>query len=110
MPIYEYECNGCGHHMEAIQKFSDKPLRKCPACGKQRLKKLISAAAFHLKGTGWYATDFKDKPKSAKGEEAKSGAPSNGDKTEAKTESKTETKSETSKDNVSKSKPAASSG
>ena len=63
MPIYEYQCEACEHKLEAIQKVSDDPLKECPACGKQRLKKLVSAAAFHLKGTGWYETDFKGKPK-----------------------------------------------
>ena len=63
MPIYEYECRGCGEHHEFIQKFSDSPKRKCPSCGKLRLRKLISAAAFHLKGDGWYVTDFRDKGK-----------------------------------------------
>ncbi len=63
MPIYEYECSACGHQMEAIQKFSDAPLTECPACAKATLRKRISAPAFHLKGTGWYVTDFKDKPK-----------------------------------------------
>lgn len=59
MPIYEYQCQACGHKLDAIQSFSDKPLKKCPKCGKPKLNKLISAPAFHLKGTGWYATDFK---------------------------------------------------
>ena len=59
MPIYEYECLSCGHRMEAIQKISDDPLTDCPACNKPDLKKLISAAAFRLKGGGWYETDFK---------------------------------------------------
>lgn len=63
MPIYEYECRGCGDVHEFIQKFSDGPKRKCPSCGKPRLRKLISAAAFHLKGDGWYVTDFRDKGK-----------------------------------------------
>jgi len=63
MPIYEYQCQACGERHDALQKFSDGPLRKCPACGKLKLKKLVSAAAFHLKGTGWYVTDFRDKPK-----------------------------------------------
>ena len=63
MPIYEYECRGCGELHEFIQKFSDSPKRKCPSCGRLRLKKLISAAAFHLKGDGWYVTDFRDKGK-----------------------------------------------
>ena len=59
MPIYEYECLSCGHRLEAIQKISDEPLRDCPNCQKPELKKLISAAAFRLKGGGWYETDFK---------------------------------------------------
>ena len=63
MPIYEYECAACGAKHDFIQKFSDGPKRKCPSCGKLRLKKQISAAAFHLKGDGWYVTDFRDKGK-----------------------------------------------
>jgi len=59
MPIYEYECKACGHRQEAIQKMSDDPLVDCAECGKPELKKLISAAAFRLKGGGWYETDFK---------------------------------------------------
>ena len=59
MPIYEYRCNSCGHELEAIQKMSDAPLLDCPACNKADLKKLISAAGFRLKGSGWYETDFK---------------------------------------------------
>lgn len=60
MPIYEYECADCGHRLEAIQKFSDAPLSDCPTCGKAGLKRLISAAGFQLKGTGWYVTDFRN--------------------------------------------------
>jgi len=63
MPIYEYECGACGKRREFIQKFSDSPKRKCPACGALKLKRLMSAAAFHLKGNGWYVTDFRDKGK-----------------------------------------------
>lgn len=59
MPIYEYECENCGHQLESIQKISDPPLTTCPACGQLTLKKLVSAAAFRLKGGGWYETDFK---------------------------------------------------
>ena len=59
MPIYEYKCSDCGHHLEAIQKVSDESLRDCPACSRPTLKRLISAAGFQLKGSGWYATDFK---------------------------------------------------
>ncbi len=59
MPIYEYQCEACGHELEAIQKMSDAPLRDCPDCGKPSLNKKISAAGFRLKGGGWYETDFK---------------------------------------------------
>lgn len=59
MPIYEYECTSCQHRLEKIQKLSDSKLVDCPECGKPDLKKLISAAAFRLKGSGWYETDFK---------------------------------------------------
>ena len=59
MPIYEYRCAECGHEMEKLQKISDAPLTDCPACGKPALQKLVSAAGFRLKGSGWYETDFK---------------------------------------------------
>lgn len=59
MPFYEYKCAKCGHALEALQKLSDPPLRKCPDCGKSALKKLISPPVFRLKGSGWYETDFK---------------------------------------------------
>jgi len=72
MPIYEYRCEACGHEHEAIRKFSDPTLKDCPSCGKPALKKLVSAAGFHLKGTGWYVTDFRDSDKKkAKAAEAK---------------------------------------
>ena len=59
MPFYEYQCKNCGHDLEAMQKFSDRPLKKCPQCGKSQLKRLMSAPVFRLKGSGWYETDFK---------------------------------------------------
>jgi putative FmdB family regulatory protein len=59
MPIYEYRCSDCGHRLEALQRLADAPLLVCPACGKENLVKLISAVGFQLKGSGWYATDFK---------------------------------------------------
>ncbi|HWV15213.1 MAG TPA: zinc ribbon domain-containing protein [Cellvibrio sp.] len=59
MPIYEYQCEACGHALEALQKLSDALLVDCPACAKPALKKQISAAGFRLKGGGWYETDFK---------------------------------------------------
>ena len=59
MPFYEYQCKSCGHELEAMQKVSDSPLRKCPECGKSQLTRLMSAPVFRLKGGGWYETDFK---------------------------------------------------
>jgi putative FmdB family regulatory protein len=73
MPIYEYRCQSCGHELEAMQKMSEAALTDCPDCGKPELKKLISAAGFQLKGTGWYATDFKDKGKKKEPAKAESG-------------------------------------
>ncbi|HEY7671281.1 MAG TPA: zinc ribbon domain-containing protein [Gammaproteobacteria bacterium] len=61
MPIYEYRCGACGHHLEALQKMSEAPLRKCPDCGRSQLRRLVSAPQFRLKGEGWYETDFKNK-------------------------------------------------
>jgi putative FmdB family regulatory protein len=59
MPIYEYKCSACSHELESLQKFSDAPLVTCPVCGKDALTKLVSAAGFQLKGSGWYQTDFR---------------------------------------------------
>jgi putative FmdB family regulatory protein len=87
MPIYEYRCGSCGLEKEFLQKISDAPIAACPSCGQSTMTKLISAAGFHLKGSGWYATDFKggskkpadksdaaseSKPKTEGGESAKS--------------------------------------
>jgi putative FmdB family regulatory protein len=74
MPFYEYECSNCKFYVEALQKISDPPMRKCPSCKKQTLQRLVSAPNFRLKGGGWYETDFKSdqegKRNLAKGEEA----------------------------------------
>jgi putative FmdB family regulatory protein len=59
MPIYEYQCTDCEHKLEALQKISDQPLTECPECNAPKLEKLVSAASFRLKGSGWYETDFK---------------------------------------------------
>jgi len=61
MPIYEYQCTSCHHHFDLMQKISEEPVKSCPECHKNTVIKLISAAGFQLKGTGWYATDFKNK-------------------------------------------------
>ncbi|MES9946057.1 MAG: zinc ribbon domain-containing protein [Candidatus Thiodiazotropha sp.] len=92
MPIYEYRCEACEHELEALQKMSDPALSECPECKRDSLKKVISAAAFRLKGSGWYETDFK--------RGSKKNIHDNGGN-EAKTEAKT-TKTE--------SKPASCSG
>jgi putative FmdB family regulatory protein len=61
MPIYEYQCTNCHHHFDLMQKISDEPVTLCPQCTKNTVIKLVSAAGFQLKGTGWYVTDFKNK-------------------------------------------------
>lgn len=77
MPIYEYQCQDCGHELEKLQKMSDAPLKECPACEQPHLVKKVSAAGFRLKGTGWYETDFKNsKPKTNKTEKKPSNADS----------------------------------
>jgi putative FmdB family regulatory protein len=82
MPIYEYRCAACDHEFEALQKLSEAPLHTCPKCGKNELSKLVSAGGFQLKGSGWYATDFKNSgARPAAKQEPKSES-----KSEAKTE------------------------
>lgn len=63
MPIYEYQCADCHHQFDVLQKINDKPVTQCPKCSKNKVLRLISPAGFQLKGTGWYATDFKNKGK-----------------------------------------------
>ncbi|MEK6209208.1 MAG: zinc ribbon domain-containing protein [Pseudomonadota bacterium] len=85
MPIYEYRCTSCGHEKEVLQKLSDPPLTECPACGKSTLGKLVSAGGFQLKGSGWYATDFKggSKPKPKDGTQEAQDKSESKDKQEA---------------------------
>jgi putative FmdB family regulatory protein len=75
MPIYEYRCESCGHQQEFLQKVSDAPHTTCPKCGKPSLSKMLSAAGFQLKGSGWYATDFKggSKPAAKSGDDKSGG-------------------------------------
>ena len=89
MPIYEYECKDCGAISEVMQKFSDKPIKKCPSCG-GRVNKIMSMNAFHLKGSGWYVTDYKGKNSStsAKSEDGGAKAEKSDKKKPAKKESK----------------------
>jgi putative FmdB family regulatory protein len=90
MPIYEFECTKCGHSQEVWMKFSDKPLTHCESCN-GKMKKLISPSTFHLKGTGWYVTDYASKSRNTQ-ENTKST-----EKTESKSEAKTSEKSSDSK-------------
>lgn len=89
MPIYEYQCTNCNHQFDLLQKVNDAPVRQCPKCLEDKVIRLISAAAFQLKGTGWYVTDFKNKDNPKK--ESKSEA-----KAEPKSEAKPEPKSDSS--------------
>ena len=86
MPIYEYECEKCGEVVEKFQNFSDKPLKKCEKCA-GKLHKIISQSTFHLKGTGWYVTDYAGK--SQQSSSASSASDTTSDKTASKTEKKT---------------------
>jgi putative FmdB family regulatory protein len=98
MPIYEYRCTDCGFQDEYLQKLSEAPLTACPSCGKPTFRKLVSAAGFQLKGSGWYATDFKGagKPVAAKAEAQGEARPES--KSEAKSEAKPEAKPEAKAD------------
>ena len=101
MPIYEYRCSECGHQDEFLRKLSEPPLSVCPACGKSTFQKQLSAAGFQLKGSGWYATDFKTTGKKPAAKSAESKAES---KPEAKTEAKSESKSESKTESKSEAK------
>ena len=93
MPIYEYECTKCGNIEEIFQKFSDKPLTKCMLCS-GKLHKLISQSTFHLKGTGWYVTDYADKSKGTGGSSKKDKDTAPTDSTTSSSEKKTVKKSD----------------
>jgi putative FmdB family regulatory protein len=133
MPFYEYQCKSCGHELEAMQKFSDAPLKKCPDCGKSQLQRLMSAPVFRLKGGGWYETDFKgdkdnqrnladrpeDAPTEKKDTDAKAKDETGKDTKDAKTDAKasdaapakeTAAPKEKSSDSGAAKKPAANKG
>lgn len=107
MPIYEYKCSSCAFQEEYLQKVSEPPLSKCPSCGKKSFRKMVSAAGFQLKGSGWYATDFKGSGKKAatasadakteSAGESKDGAKAEGAKTATTADAKTDAKPATVK-------------
>src|SRR5687767_15810488 len=106
MPFYEYECPHCGHREEVLQQITDKPLKKCPSCGKNGLRKLMSAPVFRLKGSGWYETDFKSDKENKRN---LAGADKDDKKTEAKPEAKPETAAKPEKSESAKPAPVKTS-
>jgi putative FmdB family regulatory protein len=110
MPFYEYQCPHCGFDEEVLQSINDKPLKRCPHCGKTGLKKLISAPVFRLKGSGWYETDFKsdnEKKRNLAGaekDESRSDSKAD-DKKDAKPEAKGESKADSKADSKAVAKP-----
>jgi putative FmdB family regulatory protein len=105
MPIYEYRCSSCGFEEEYLQKVGAALLTDCPECGEATFTKKLTAAGFQLKGSGWYATDFKNggsKPKDTKSDSKPEAA------SETKSETKAETKTESKSETKSTEKPAAS--
>ena len=107
MPIYEYRCSSCGHELEALQKLSEAPLLACPSCHADALVKLVSASAFQLKGSGWYATDFKGGSKPAADKPAAEAKPAGDGPSESKSDSKSDSKPDTKTQSASDAKPAA---
>jgi putative FmdB family regulatory protein len=94
MPIYEYRCAECGFQEEYLQKISEPQLTVCPSCGKPKFEKLLSAAGFQLKGSGWYATDFKGGAKPAKDKAEAKAEPKGEAKADAKADAKSDAKAE----------------
>jgi len=103
MPFYEYECPSCKYYAEVLQKITEKPLKKCPSCGKAGFKKLVSAPVFRLKGSGWYETDFKS---DKEGKRNLAGA----ERDEGKTVAPEATKTDTSKPEAGKTEAAKTAG
>jgi len=101
MPIYEYRCSSCSFQKEYLQKLSDPILTKCPKCGKQTFSKMLSAAGFQLKGSGWYATDFRNSGAPAKPDAKSATASGNKDKGDAKPDTKPGTKPDAKSDKKS---------
>jgi putative FmdB family regulatory protein len=106
MPIYEYRCDACGHELEKLQRMSESPLTECPACGKPTLRRLISAAGFRLKGSGWYETDFKKDNKRNVVESAKD----TGEKSSKRDDTSKTADSKPAEGGKKDSKPASESG
>jgi putative FmdB family regulatory protein len=113
MPIYEYRCSECGFQDEFLQKLSDPLMTVCPSCGKESLKKLLSAAGFQLKGSGWYATDFKgsgSKPAAGSGSKPDTKSAGGDSTAKASGDSASSASSDSSPAAMPKTAPAGTSG
>jgi len=110
MPIYEYRCSSCGFQKEYLRKISDPLMTDCPECGKQTFSKMLTAAGFQLKGSGWYATDFRNSGAKPAAKADGAGAGKAESKAETKSDSKTETKSDSKTETKSDSKTETKSG
>ena len=108
MPIYEYRCKECGFQNEYLQRMSDAPLTDCPECGKSSFTKLVSAAGFQLKGTGWYATDFKNNGAKPGKSPEKSAEGAKKEETKSAEAAKKESKPDTSASSSTSATPAVS--
>lgn len=109
MPIYEYRCESCGKELDKIQGFSDPPLTTCPACGQEALKRLISMSSFHLKGSGWYVTDYKGAKGGSSGSHAEGKGAGESSSGEAKASDEASAASESKPSGEASAAPAASS-
>ena len=102
MPLYTYQCDNCGVQFEKLQKFTDKPIKRCPECNKSTVRRVIQPAGIIFKGSGWYKTDSRSSSDSSGGDKSK------GKKAESKPESKSESKSESKTEATSSSKATSS--
>jgi putative FmdB family regulatory protein len=111
VPIYEYQCAACGHRLEVMQRMGEDPLKTCPSCTENALKKLISKMNFQLKGTGWYETDFKNKgkPEAEKSGDKKGPGDKEGAKESKKDDAKKDKSADTKKSDSSESSKASTS-
>lgn len=103
MPIYEYRCSECGFEQEYLRKVSDAPLTECPQCKQPTFQKKLTAAGFQLKGTGWYATDFRDSGKAGKSKQGEKSASDKPDSASSSATEKTSSESNSAGDSKSSS-------
>jgi putative FmdB family regulatory protein len=110
MPLYEYRCSACGHQQEFLQKWSDAPLSVCTSCGQATFQKMLTAAGFQLKGSGWYATDFKNSGAKSAAKADTKGDAKPATKSDAKAEPKSEVKADAKSGGDGSAAPSKASG